>query len=148
MTPQKPLNIGALAKATNTNIETIRWYERVGLLPVPPRSAGNYRTYSTAHLGRLSFIRRARDLGFSLEQIRALLDLALDREDSCEAVDAIAREHLGEVDRKIADLQALRRELADVIGQCRNGRIAECRIIEALAPAHAPHRHSGRPKER
>lgn len=134
----KPLNIGALAKATNTKVETIRWYERVGLLPVPPRTAGNYRTYGAADLGRLSFIRRARDLGFSLEQIRALLDLALDREDSCDAVDAIAREHLGEVDRKIADLQALRRELASVIGQCRHGKIAECRIIEALAPSSMP----------
>ena len=148
MTAQKPLNIGALAKATNTKVETIRWYERVALLPVPPRSAGNYRTYGAADLGRLSFIRRARDLGFSLEQIRALLDLALDREDSCDAVDAIAREHLGEVDRKIADLQALRRELAGVIGQCRNGRIAECRIIEALAPARASHCHGGQLKER
>jgi len=69
---EKPLNIGALARATGTKVETIRWYERVGLLPAPARSAGNYRTYGEAHLGRLSFIRRARDLGFSLEQIRAL----------------------------------------------------------------------------
>lgn len=135
MTSEISLNIGALAKATNTKVETIRWYERVGLLPVPPRSAGNYRTYGTADLGRLSFIRRARDLGFSLDQIRALLNLALNREHSCEAVDVIAREHLGEVDRKIADLQALRRELDALIGQCRHGRIAECRIIEALAPS-------------
>lgn len=131
---RKLLNIGALAKATATKVETIRWYERVGLLPVPPRSSGNYRTYGEADLGRLSFIRRARDLGFSLEQIRTLLDLALDGEQSCNAVDAIAREHLSEVDRKIADLQALRRELDAVIGQCSHGRIAECRIIEALAP--------------
>ena len=86
------------------------------------------------HLGRLSFIRRARDLGFSLEQIRALLDLSEDRERSCEAVDVIARQHLGEVDRKIADLQALRRELDSLIGQCRHGNVAQCRIIEALAP--------------
>jgi len=131
---EKPLNIGALARATGTKVETIRWYERVGLLPAPARSAGNYRTYGEAHLGRLSFIRRARDLGFSLEQIRALLDLAEDRERSCDAVDVIAREHLDEVDRKIADLQALRRELDSLIGQCRHGKVAECRIIEALAP--------------
>jgi len=134
MTTEKLLNIGALAKATGTKVETIRWYERVGLLPAPARTAGNYRTYGESHLGRLSFIRRARDLGFSLEQIRALLDLAEDRERSCEAVDAIAREHLGEVDRKIADLQALRRGLDFLIGQCSHGRVAECRIIEALAP--------------
>lgn len=130
----RSLNIGALGKATGTKVETIRWYERVGLLPAPERTAGNYRAYGEAHLGRLSFIRRARDLGFSLEQIRALLDLAEDRERSCDAVDVIAREHLGEVDRKIADLQALRLELNFLIGQCRHGNIAECRIIEALAP--------------
>jgi len=134
MVAEKSLNIGALAKATGTKVETIRWYERVGLLPAPGRSPGNYRTYGKVHLGRLSFIRRARSLGFSLEQIRALLDLAEDRERSCDAVDVIAREHLDEVDRKIADLQALRRELDFLIGQCRHGKVAECRIIEALAP--------------
>ncbi|WP_160119769.1 MerR family transcriptional regulator [Rhodovarius lipocyclicus] len=131
---EKSTNIGALAKATGTKIETIRWYERVGLLPTPARTSGNYRAYNEVHLGRLSFIRRARDLGFSLEQIRALLDLSEDRERSCEAVDVIARQHLGEVDRKIADLQALRRELDSLIGQCRHGNVAQCRIIEALAP--------------
>lgn len=128
------LSIGALAKATNTKVETIRWYERVGLLPSPPRTAGNYRTYGAAELGRLSFIRRARNLGFSLDQTRALLDLAQDRDHSCETVDVIAREHLDEVDRKIADLQALRCELDALIGQCLRGRIADCRIIDALAP--------------
>ena len=135
MLTEKPLNIGALAKVTDTKVETIRWYERVGLLPAPARTAGNYRIYDNAHLGRLSFIRRARDLGFSLDQIRALLDLAEDRDRSCDAVDVIAREHLGEVDRKIADLQALRRELDSLIGQCRRGKVAECHIIEALAPS-------------
>src|SRR6185437_11775429 len=79
--------------------------------------------------------RRARELGFSIEQIRALLTLADDREQSCDAVDAIARAHLGEIKRKLADLASLRRELELVIGQCRHGTIAECRIIEALAPA-------------
>lgn len=135
MAAENSLNIGALAKATGTKVETIRWYERVGLLPAPARSAGNYRTYAEAHLGRLSFIRRARDLGFSLDQIRALLDLAEDRDRSCDAVDLIAREHLDEVDRKIADLQALRQELDALIGQCRHGSVSECRIIEALAPS-------------
>jgi DNA-binding transcriptional MerR regulator len=86
-------------------------------------------------LARLSFIRRARDLGFPIEQVRALLDLADQRDRPCEAVDVIAREHLAEVDRKLADLAALRRELDSMIGQCRQGTVAECRIIEALAPA-------------
>jgi Cu(I)-responsive transcriptional regulator len=135
MLAEKPFNIGALARATGTKVETVRWYEKVGLLPAPARSTGNYRTYGAAHLGRLSFIRRARELGFSLEQIRALLGLVGQPDLPCGAVDAIAREHLAEVDRKIADLQALRRELDSLISQCGCGTISECRIVEALAPA-------------
>ena len=126
--------IGELARATGTKVETIRYYERTGLLSAPPRTDGNYRAYAQRHLGHLSFIRRARDLGFSIEQVKALLGLADQRERSCEAVDVIAREHLSEVERKLADLTALRRELTALIGQCRRGTVAECRIIEALAP--------------
>ncbi len=128
------MNIGELASATDTKAETIRYYERIGLLPEPPRTTGNYRDYSLQHVGRLAFIRRARDLGFSIQQIRALFDLADQKDRSCEAVDVIAREHLADVKRKLADLTALRRELESVIGQCRHGTIAECRILEALAP--------------
>jgi Cu(I)-responsive transcriptional regulator len=128
------VNIGELAQATNTKAEAIRYYERIGLLPAPPRTAGNYRDYSPANVSRLTFTRRARDLGFSIEQIRALLDLADHKEQSCVAVDVIAREHLADVKRKLADLSALRRELESMIGQCRHGTIAECRILEALAP--------------
>jgi Cu(I)-responsive transcriptional regulator len=128
------MNIGELARAADTKAETIRYYERIGLFAAPPRTAGNYRDYSTAHVSRLIFIRRARDLGFLIEQIRALLDMADQKEQSCEAVDVIAREHLAEVKRKLADLSALRRELESMIGQCRHGTVAECRILEALAP--------------
>jgi Cu(I)-responsive transcriptional regulator len=128
------LTIGDLAKATRSKVETIRYYERIGLLPAPERTEGNYRSYGKAHLGRLSFVRRARDLGFSLAQIRDLLGLADERDRSCEAVDAIARQHLADVERKIADLSALRDELADVIRRCRHSTVAECRIIETLAP--------------
>lgn len=128
------MNIGELARAADTKAETIRYYERIGLVAAPPRTAGNYRDYSTAHVSRLTFIRRARDLGFSIEQIRALLDMADQKEQSCEAVDVIAREHLAEVKRKLADLSALRRELESMIGQCRHGTVAECRILEVLAP--------------
>lgn len=129
------LAIGDLAKATGTKVETIRYYERIDLLPAPGRTAGNYRSYDEGHRGRLSFIRRARDLGFSLGQVRELLGLADQRDRSCAAVDAIARQHLTEVERKIADLNALRDELADVIGRCQRGTVADCRIIETLAPA-------------
>jgi Cu(I)-responsive transcriptional regulator len=128
------MNIGELARAADTNAETVRYYERIGLLLPPPRTAGNYRDYSAAHVGRLAFTRRARALGFSIEQVRALLDLADQKEQSCEAVDAIARDHLADVKRKLDDLTALRRELQSMIGQCRHGTVGECRIIEALVP--------------
>lgn len=127
-------SIGALAEATDTKVETVRYYERIGLLPEPGRTSGNYRAYSADHLGRLSFIRRARDLGFTLDQIRALLGLADHKDDDCCAVDTMARDHLTDIDRKIADLKALRRELNDLLGQCKQGTIADCRIIGALSP--------------
>jgi Cu(I)-responsive transcriptional regulator len=129
-----PLAIGELGRRTDTKVETIRYYERIGLLAAPARTAGNYRAYNGAHLARLSFIRRSRSLGFSLDQIRTLLDLSDQRDRSCEAVDAIAKDHLAEVDRKIADLKALRRELDHMIHQCSCGTVADCRIIEALSP--------------
>jgi Cu(I)-responsive transcriptional regulator len=132
------LTIGDLARATDTRVETIRYYERIGLLPAPARTeTGNYRSYTKDGLSRLSFVRRSRDLGFTLDQVRALLDLADEHNRDCGAVDAIAREHLADVERKIADLTALRRELSDLIGRCKRGTIAECRIIEALSPASA-----------
>jgi Hg(II)-responsive transcriptional regulator len=128
--------IGDLGRRTGTKVETIRYYERIGLLAAPARTAGNYRLYGREHLDRLSFIRRSRDLGFSLDEVRALLDLADQRDRPCAAVDAIARQHLADVDRKIADLQALRRELADVVTRCTRGTtVAQCRIIESLSPA-------------
>ena len=129
------MKIGELAKATGTKVETVRYYEQTGLLPAPARTPANYRSYGADHLARLSFIRRARDLGFSIEQVRALLDLSDDRARGCATVDNIASEHLHEVDRKIADLTALRRELSAVIASCGGGTVAECRIIEALGPA-------------
>lgn len=131
------LTIGDLAKATGTKVETIRYYEGIGLLPQPARTTSNYRAYDKEHLNRLSFVRRARDLGFSLDQVRDLLGLADQTDRSCEAVDAIARQHLGEVERKIADLTALREELAEIIERCNHGTVAECRIIGALAPVPA-----------
>lgn len=132
------MKIGELARATSTKVETIRFYEKIRLLAEPSRTGGNYRDYGPAHLARLSFVRRARDLGFTLDQVRELLALADDRNRSCRAVDIVAREHLAQIDQKIADLHALRRELDDMIGQCRNGAISECRIIETLGPTPAP----------
>jgi Cu(I)-responsive transcriptional regulator len=126
--------IGNLARATGVNIETIRYYERAGLIAPPARTDGNYRAYRSADTTRLRFIKRTRDLGFSLEQVRALLSLAGERERDCGTVDSIAAQHLAEVDRKIADLKALRRELADAVARCEGGTVADCRILEAFSP--------------
>lgn len=127
-------SIGELAEATDTKVETVRYYERIGILPAPKRTSGNYRAYSAGHLARLSFIRRARDLGFTLDQVRALLALADQKKQDCGTVDALAREHLADIDRKISDLKSLRRELSGLIGQCKQGTIADCRILSALSP--------------
>jgi Cu(I)-responsive transcriptional regulator len=128
------MKIGELARATNTKVETVRYYERIGLLAAPTRSAANYRDYGQTHLARLSFIRRARDLGFSLDAVRSLLELSDDKAKPCEAIDKIASSHLSEIDRKLTDLTALRTELARVLQACKRGTVADCLVIETLAP--------------
>ena len=132
------MRIGELARRTGVKVETIRWYEKAGLIDPPDRSAGNYRDYGAAALARLSFIRRGRDLGFPLEQIAGLMALARESGADCGEVDVIARDHLAAVDRKIADLKALRRELAAIVDSCAGGGIATCTILDALAPAGSP----------
>ena len=128
------LSIGEAAKAAGTGAETIRYYEKIGLLPKPARTAGNYRSYGSREVARLTFIRRARELGFSLDQVRTLLSLSDDRGKPCAEVDEIASIHLKTVEQKIADLMALKRELSSTISQCSQGTIADCRILEALGP--------------
>lgn len=125
-------SIGELASATGTKVETIRYYERIGLLAEPARTAGNYRSYQAPHIARLGFIRRARALGFSLDEVRELLSLSDQKERSCAQVDEIERQHLTDVDAKISALKSLRRELDSLIRQCHSGTVAECRIIDAL----------------
>jgi DNA-binding transcriptional MerR regulator len=127
------VTIGQLARDTGCKIPTIRYYETVGLLPPPPRSAGNQRLYGPAHRRRLAFIRHARALGFGQPAIRELLDLAGEPERPCSAADAIALRHLVAVDRRIAALTALRDELQRMVGQCDGGRVADCRVLEVLA---------------
>ena len=128
------MKIGELARATSTKVETVRYYETIGLLASPARSASNYRDYGNEHLSRLSFIRRARDLGFSFDAVRELLALSDNIRQSCDAVDSIARIHLTDIDQKIDDLSALRGELDRLISSCRHGTVADCKIIETLAP--------------
>ncbi len=125
--------IGDLARLTDTKVVTIRYYERIGLMPEPERSAANYRVYTKAHLDRLRLVRRCRDLGFSLEQIADLAALSTDRQHSCHDVDNLTRLHLAEVEAKIADLKALAAALRRIGAQCEGGTtISNCRIIEAL----------------
>lgn len=110
--------IGQLAARTGTKAETIRYYEKIGLLAAPPRSGGNYRHYDAAAAQRLGFVRRARELGFSIEQIRELLGFAIDGEHDCATVDDVVRAHLDDIARKLRDLQALEGELQRMIGAC------------------------------
>lgn len=126
------LTIGRLASATGCNVQTVRYYEQIGLLPPPARSEGNQRLYGEPDVGRLRFIRHARELGFPLEAVRDLLSLADRPDQPCDAADAIARAQLAEVERRIASLQSLRVELNRMIEQCSGGRISDCRVIESL----------------
>ncbi len=124
--------VGQLSKRTGCNIETIRYYERIGLLPPPPRSEGGYRLYGAAHLKRLVFIRRSRQLGFALQDVRGLLNLVDGGEYTCDEVKAMTLSHLKDVREKIQDLKGMERVLRDMAAQCEGGGVPECPIIEAL----------------
>lgn len=125
------LTIGALARQSGVHLETIRYYERIGLLPAPPRATSGYRRYEGATVARLRFIRRGRELGFGIDAIRTLLQLADHPELPCAAADQLARAHLAEVDARIADLQAMRGVLAEITC-CDSVSAAHCRLIEVL----------------
>lgn len=127
------LPIGELARRTAVKVPTIRFYEQIGLLPTPPRTTGNQRRYGKPEVDRLNFIRHARELGFEVDDIRELLVMASEPQASCHQADSIARNHLGEIERRIAGLQALKLELGRMIEECGHGRICDCRIIEVLA---------------
>lgn len=125
--------IGDLARQTGTKVELIRWYERDGTMPPPARTEGGHRAYTQAHLDRLAFIRHARELGFPLDDVRALLRLSDDPDRPCDEADAIARQHLGAVRSRIARLQALEAELARMVNACGHGKVGACRVIQVLA---------------
>lgn len=135
----RELTIGRLAHATGCKVPTIRYYEKIGLLPEPRRSAGNTRLYGASHLARLYFIQHCRELGFPQAAIRELLELSDHPDQSCEAVTDIARAHLTDINRRIARLIALKSELEGMIENCSGGRVEQCRIVEALA-AYSPER--------
>ncbi len=127
------LSIGELARHTHCKVQTIRWYEEVGLLPPPARTAGGHRVYGPQHLARLDFIRHARELGFPLDAVRALLALSDRPDQPCEDAHALASSQLAVVEDKLRRLEALRVELARMTDACRGGVAAECHILETLA---------------
>lgn len=127
------LSIGDLAQRAGCTVQIIRHYEKIGLLPVPRRTDGNRRIYSEGQASRLVFIRHSRELGFSLDDIRQLLSFSDQPNQSCEYVDAIAREHLQGVQERIDRLRFMEIELKRMVRECGGGKVAECRIIEVLA---------------
>ncbi|MBB4286444.1 MerR family transcriptional regulator [Roseospira goensis] len=131
------MNIGTLARRTDTKVDTVRYYERIGLLPAPARTAGNHRVYGDEHLTRLAFVRGARRLGFTLDEVRELIALGGHAERSCDDIHAVAHHHLQEVDRKIAHLHRLRDELAHLVEQCEGGVVEHCGVLEALPQVEA-----------
>jgi Cu(I)-responsive transcriptional regulator len=126
------LRIGDLARSAGISVETIRYYERIGLLAKPSRTEGNYRAYDTRDLKRLNFIRHARGLGFEIGEIRSLLELVDHPERDCAVADIVASGHLGAVEAKIEQLSRLRDELTRMVNACRGGRAADCRVLEVL----------------
>jgi MerR family mercuric resistance operon transcriptional regulator len=128
------LSIGELSRRTGVNIETIRYYERIRLLPAPPRAANGRRIYGPAETRSLAFIRRSRQLGFTLDKIRALLALSADNgRGVCAEAREVAAAHLAEVQAKIADLRAMEDVLADAVQRCDAGEAPECPLIDTLS---------------
>jgi DNA-binding transcriptional MerR regulator len=125
--------IGALSRRTGVKVTTIRYYELNGLLPEPDRAESGHRRYDEAALERLGFIRQARLLGFELSAIRELLDLAADPHRPCEAVDTIAKRHVGEIEGRIRQLSALKAELVRVIEGCGSERVGNCHVLQSIS---------------
>ena len=129
--------IGKLAAVAATKVQTIRYYEEIGLVRPFSRTEGGHRIYGPEDVKRLKFIRHGRELGFGIDEIRQLLVLADDPETSCSAADAIARTQLEQVEIRLEKLKVLRKELLRMVGECGQGRVSHCRVIEVLSD----HRH-------
>lgn len=143
---QATFSIGRLAKASGVKVTTIRFYESIGLLPVPKRSLSERRLYDDEDARRLSFIRHGRELGFASDDLRTLLALADAPHQACGDADAIARRHLASVKAKIAALRRLERELVRMTNDCDHDRVSTCRVIETLADhglCASPHAAAG-----
>ena len=125
--------IGALSRATGVKIETIRYYERQELLDNPPRTEGGHRSYGQEHLKRLFFIRRSRQLGFSMEEIRELLVMVDGDSYTCGQIKALTVEHAKSIRKKIADLEKMESTLLRISAQCKGGKVPDCPIVDALS---------------
>lgn len=128
----RDMTIGPLSRQTGCKVQTIRYYEEIGLLPPAARTSGNHRVYTQDQANRLAFIRHSRQLGFSLLEIRELLALVDEPDHDCRAVDQIAKAHLEDVEHKISRLLSLKKELQQMITACAGGSVGDCWIIEAL----------------
>ena len=127
------MNIGIVSEKSGVPQKTIRYYESIGLIPSAGRQANGYRTYSETEMHMLYFIRRARNLGFSVDEVRDLLDLWLDKRRSSGAVKDMATKHLDALDRKITELKSMRGTLANLVKRCRGGKRPDCPILQELA---------------
>jgi MerR family mercuric resistance operon transcriptional regulator len=132
------LTRGTLAVRSGCNIETIRYYERIGILPPPPRTEGGHRLYGQDLIKRLTFVRRSRELGFTLEEIRQLLRLVDGSNYTCAQVETLAHAHAHDIREKIADLRKLKSVLEAMASQCTGGEVPECPIIDALFDSQTP----------
>lgn len=126
------MQIGQLATRSGTSVETIRYYERIGLLAAPARNPSGYRQYGQDHLRQLMFVRHCRDMGFSISEIRSLQALADDPGRSCAEITAVARAHLSDVRSKLASLRRLEQTLAGLVASCDGRRVADCGILKEL----------------
>lgn len=131
-TSGKGLHRAALARRTGCNLETIRYYEKIGMMPEPPRTEAGYRVYDDRHVERLRFILRARELGFSLDDIRGLLALVDRGTQTCAEVKERTERHLADVREKIADLRRIERVLAETAAKCSGDEVPDCPVLEAL----------------
>lgn len=124
---------GELSKKTGVNSETIRYYEKVNLIPEPARTPNGYRVYGDAHIKRLVFIRRCRELGFALKEVTALLDLVDGDNYTCEEIRDHTISHLRDVESRILDLNRMRQTLTNMVAECEGGLVPDCAIIDALS---------------
>ncbi|MEC4673866.1 MAG: helix-turn-helix domain-containing protein [Nitrospirota bacterium] len=132
------VTIGVLSKQTSCHIETIRYYERIGILSKPPRTEGGHRLYEREQIKRLMFVRRSRELGFSLEEIRTLLRLVDSKRHTCQEVKIVTDRHLEDVRKKISDLRKLQKTLSNISSQCDGGLVPDCPIIDVLFEEKRP----------